>query len=209
MGKSIEVAKTLLEEMASKNYHRSSEKATLRRSGGKHDVDVMTLLASRMDTLTQRLDRVGTSPTPGGPLGPSIEVYAICETYGVQGHTFIECYNGPPTSEHANIVHNFNPPPQRNPYRNTHSSGWRSYSNHSYKNSNTQPQSSMPALGYQYKAPTTPSPPPPPQCKSSLESLMDQFIATQTNTNETLSASIYKVTFKFDAMVSHQKAMDT
>jgi len=51
MDKSIEVAKTLLEEMASNNYHRSSERATPRRSGGKYDVDAMTLLSSRVDVL--------------------------------------------------------------------------------------------------------------------------------------------------------------
>jgi len=51
MGKSIEVAKALLEEMASNNYHWSSERATPRRSGGKFDVDVVTLLVSRVDRL--------------------------------------------------------------------------------------------------------------------------------------------------------------
>ena len=38
---------------------------------------------------------------------------------------------------------------------------------------------------------------------------MEQFIATQTKTNEALSASINQLNSKFDAMASHQKAMDT
>ena len=37
---------------------------------------------------------------------------------------------------------------------------------------------------------------------------MAQFIAAQSKTNETLSASINQLTSKFDAMATHQ-AMDT
>jgi len=49
MGKSIKAAKALLEEMASNNYHRSSERAIPKRGGGRNEVDTMTLLASRVD----------------------------------------------------------------------------------------------------------------------------------------------------------------
>ena len=106
-----------------------SERATPRKSGGKYDVDAVTLLANKVDALAQRLDRVGTFPLLEGSSGSSIGVYAACGTCGVQGHTFVECYNGPCTIEHANVVHNFNPPPQNNPCRNTHCLGWKSYSN--------------------------------------------------------------------------------
>jgi len=51
MGKSIEAGKVLLEEMASNNYHWSSPRATPRRSGGKYNVDAVTLLASGVDAL--------------------------------------------------------------------------------------------------------------------------------------------------------------
>ena len=78
MGKSIEAAKALLEEIAFNNYHWSSERATPRRSGGKYDVDAMTLLASSVDMLAQRLDKVSTSPAPGGSSGSLVGVYAIC-----------------------------------------------------------------------------------------------------------------------------------
>jgi len=78
MGKSIEAAKASWEEMTSNNYHWSSERATPRRNGGKYEVDAVTLLASRVDALAQRLDKVGTFPTPGGPSGSSIGICAIC-----------------------------------------------------------------------------------------------------------------------------------
>jgi len=65
MGKSIEVVKALLQEIASNNCHQSSERATPKRSSGKYDVDAMTLLANKVDALAQRLDRVGTSSITG------------------------------------------------------------------------------------------------------------------------------------------------
>ena len=51
IGKSIETARALFEEMSSNNYHWSSERVTPKRSGGRYEVDVVTLLASRVDAL--------------------------------------------------------------------------------------------------------------------------------------------------------------
>jgi len=102
MGKSIEAAKFLLEEMASNNYHWGSDRATPQRGGGKYAVDTVTLLASRVDALAQRLKKVSSSPSLGGSSGSNIDVYAICETCDVQGHTSTECYNGPPAVDHIN-----------------------------------------------------------------------------------------------------------
>jgi len=62
----------------------------------------VALLASRANALAQKLDRVDTSPIPSNSSGPSVGVYAICETCGVQGNAFPECYNSPPTIEHVN-----------------------------------------------------------------------------------------------------------
>jgi len=39
--------------------------------------------------------------------------------------------------------------------------------------------------------------------------MMAQFIAAQTKTNETMIASINQLTSKFNAMATHQMAMDT
>jgi len=47
------------------------------------------------------------------------------------------------------------------------------------------------------------------QPTSNLESLMEQFIVTQSKTNEALSVLINQLTSKFGTMASHQKAMDT
>jgi len=111
IGKSIEAATFLLEEMASNNYHWGSDRATPQRGGGKHSVDAVTLLASSVVALAQRLEKVSSSPSPSGSSGSNIEVYSICETCGVQGHTSAECYNGPPAIEHVNAFHGYQPPP--------------------------------------------------------------------------------------------------
>ena len=122
MGKSIDIVKTLLEEIDSKNYHQFSERTTPKRSNGRYKVDVARVLASKVDTLAQRLDRVGISPTPGNSLGP-IAVYVICEICGVQGHTFMECDDSPYFVELANALQSFNPPPWNISYPNAYNHG--------------------------------------------------------------------------------------
>ena len=62
----------LFKEMASNNYHWSSEGATPRRKTGKYDIDAVSLLASRVNALAQRLDIVGTSPLLGSSSGLSV-----------------------------------------------------------------------------------------------------------------------------------------
>jgi len=101
IGKSIEAAKALLEEMTSNNYHLVNDRATLQRSGDKY--------TSRVDALAQRLKKFGTFLTPGRPSRSSVGVYAVCETCSVQGHTSAECYNGSSTIEHTNALQGFHP----------------------------------------------------------------------------------------------------
>ena len=121
MGKSIEAAKALMEEMASNNYHLLSERAIPKRGSGKHEVDAVTLLASRVDALAQRLEKVTTSSATS--VGPSMGTSAICEVCGVQGHTYIECYNAPSSIEHVNAYHTYTHPPQNNPSPTSYSQG--------------------------------------------------------------------------------------
>jgi len=111
IGKSIEAVKVLLEDMASNNYHWLSEGATLKRSGGRYDVYAVTLLVSKVDVWAQRLNRVGTPSILGSSLGSSMGVYAICEIYGVQDYTSVECYNVPFIIEHTTALHSFRRPP--------------------------------------------------------------------------------------------------
>jgi len=176
MGKSIEAAKVLLEEMAYNNYHWATDRATMQRRGGKYVVDAVTFLASRMNALAQRLEKVSTPPTPGGPSVSTVGVYTICETCRVQGHTSAECYNGPSDIEHVNAFQGFQPPPQHTSQPTAYNKGWKSYSNPSYKNPNPHPQNAIRPPRFQPIAAYT-SPPPPPPSTAHLESMMEQFIA--------------------------------
>ena len=93
-GKSIEATKALLEEMASNNYHWSSERAAPKRASGIYGIGAVDLLASKVDALALRFDRVGTPPPGslmGGPSGAMFEVGALCEICGIQGHVAAEC----------------------------------------------------------------------------------------------------------------------
>ena len=76
MGKLIEVAKALLEDMAANNYHWSNERAPQRKGGSKYDVDAVDMLASKVDASAQRFDRLGTpsGSSMGGPSGAMFEV---------------------------------------------------------------------------------------------------------------------------------------
>ena len=204
MGKSIEGSKALLEEIASNNYHQSSKRANPKRGSRKYEVDAMTLLASRVDALAQRLDRVGTPPILRSSSRSLIRVCAICEICGIQAHRFTECYHGSSTIEHANALHSFNPPLQNNPYSNAYNSGRKSHSNPPYGNPTLQPQSFIQLPRFQYRAPYN-LPPLPPQPKSNLESLMEHCIQTQTKNNKALRDSINQLTSKFETMATTRR----
>jgi len=85
MGKSIEAAKALLEEMASNNYHWSSEGATPKRTSGVYGVDAVDTLANKVDALAQRFDRLGTPSESqvGSSSGVMFDIGALCEMCGL------------------------------------------------------------------------------------------------------------------------------
>jgi len=158
----------------------ASDRATTQRGGGKYAV---TLLASRVDTLAQRLEKLSSSPPLGSPSGSTVGVYAICETCGVQGHTSAECYNAIMAYMPLSTLMLFR-------IFNLHHSIFPSLlpiirGKRATQTPHTQSLShllNMPCAGFQPRAAYTPPPPPPPPQPSTahLESMMAQFIATQT-----------------------------
>ena len=141
LGRFIEAVKALLEEMASNNYHWSSERATPKRASGVNGVDVVDMLGSKVDALAQRFDMLGTPS--GSPVGSSsgaiFEIGALCEMCSLQGHVAVECHSIYQGVERANAMQNFNPCLQNNPYSNTYNPGWRNHANYSYRNNNPLP----------------------------------------------------------------------
>ena len=122
MGKSIEVAKALLEDMAANNYHWSNERGPQKKSGSKYEVDAVDMLASKVDALAQRFDRLST-PHPGSPSNAMYAVGMSCEVCGIQGHIAAECQAHLQGVEQVNAFQNYNPRPQGNPYSNTYNPG--------------------------------------------------------------------------------------
>ena len=84
MEKSIDVTRTLLEEIELPTTITGHvREPPLDGESGKCNVDAVTLLASWVDALAQRLDSVGTSPLLGSSLGPPVGVYAVFQTCSV------------------------------------------------------------------------------------------------------------------------------
>jgi len=88
MGKSIEAAKAFLEGMVSNNYHWSSEGAIPKRTSGVYGVDAVDMLASKVDALAQRFDRLRTplGSQVGSSSGAMFEIGALCEMCELQDH---------------------------------------------------------------------------------------------------------------------------
>ena len=121
------------------------------------------MLASKVDALAQRFDRLGTPPPGslvGGSSGAMFKVGALCEICGIQGHVAAECQSTFPGVEHANAMQTYGQYPQNNPYSNTYKPSWKNHPNFSYRNNNPMPpNASQPQpLGFQYRATYTPPP---------------------------------------------------
>ncbi|XP_058745975.1 uncharacterized protein LOC131618833 [Vicia villosa] len=126
-------------------------------------------------------------------------------------------------SEHAapkcHLLAGVSPEPvnyaQGNPYSNTYNPGWKSHPNFSYKNNNAlyaPGQAPSIPLGYQ-KAPL--ADPNVPR-KSNLELMMENFIATQTQTSKDFlnqnihtNEKIKQLATKVDALATHNKMLET
>jgi len=114
MGKSIKAARALLEEMTSNNYHWSSKRVISKRTSRVYGVNAVDLLASKVDALAQRFDRLETPSSgslPGSSSGAMFKVGPLCEIYGIHGHVTAECQSTFQAVEHANAMQNFNPCP--------------------------------------------------------------------------------------------------
>ncbi|XP_057515550.1 uncharacterized protein LOC130797049 [Amaranthus tricolor] len=132
-------------------------------------------------------------------------VNKVCGACGLNGHSSVDCQlqaEGVAAVEQVNAIQNQNARQQYNPYSNTFNPGWRDHPNFSYRNNNSQ----NPSSSYNVPSGFQQRPPFPPQqqhpSKSNLESLMENFIATQSKQNEHFSTSIKHI-------LAHNKMIDT
>jgi hypothetical protein len=126
-----------------------------------------------------------------------------CEVFGVQGHVAAECQVL--TGVSPNQV-NYT---QGNLYSNNYNQGSMNHPYLSYKSNNAlhtpgQSPSSGP-LGFQkpaYPAQNAPR-------KSNLEIMMENFIASQAQTNIQTSEPIKQLTSKIDVLATHNRMLET
>ena len=181
MAKTPEVAKQIIEEMSS-NFHWRDKRNT--KKGGKYEVYALLAIQNSVHALSRRMDQLSVGNT-----------LKACEVCGIQGHSPSECAAAESSSsQQVNAVYNQGKPPF-NPYSNTYNEGWRHHPNFSYKNPNAS--LNPPSLYHQPPPTYNQQPPgfqkPPPQNspqKSNLESMMENFIATQSKINVDTSSAI-------------------
>ena len=64
IGKLINEATILLEDMSSNNYHLANEKGNPKK-GGRYDVNAFNMLVSKVDALFQKVDCLQLNPSNG------------------------------------------------------------------------------------------------------------------------------------------------
>ena len=61
MNKTEDEAYNLIKEIALNNFQQSSERALPKRVGGKLEVDVISMFSSKVDAMSQKLERLNVS----------------------------------------------------------------------------------------------------------------------------------------------------
>jgi len=121
----------LIEEMALNHYQWSNECGQPKRVGGKFDVDAVTLLTAKRDTMIQRLDRLNVNAVNLCASSPN------CDQCGSHDHEMVNYQVGnsfaPSPSEHVAYVNNFQARPNHHSYFNTYNPGWKHHLNFSYR----------------------------------------------------------------------------
>ena len=79
MNKTEDEAYNLIEEMALNNFQWSTKRGQPKQVGGKLEVDALTLLSTKVDAMTQRLDRMNVNAVNSNAL-------PLCEICGSVDH---------------------------------------------------------------------------------------------------------------------------
>ena len=207
MDKEYNVAYNLIENMAQNHCQWGGERTQVEKSqtkGGMYEISGLDHIHAKVDALTQKLDNLAiTPPATVAAVTPN------CEICGNPGHAAQECQvlAGLPPDQ-VNYA-------QGNPYSNTYNPGWKNHPNFSYKNNNAlYPPNQTPVVPPGSQKAMTAAPTAPR--KSNLELMMENFIATQAQTNKEFlnqnihtSEQIKQLVNKVDALATHNKMLET
>ena len=121
MGKKLDEAYKLLEEMASNSYKWQSDRAMPRKAARVHEIDVISTIHAQLVLLTKKLDATNVSAIQTqNP--PNAEFIARQPANEGQVGNF-----GFASTEQANYMNNFQK--NNNSYSNTYTPVWRSHLN--------------------------------------------------------------------------------
>ncbi|XP_058742467.1 uncharacterized protein LOC131614954 [Vicia villosa] len=212
MDKEYADAYALIESMAQNHYQWGSERARSEKTSGEksstksgmYEISSLDRVNAKVDALTQKIENLTIEPVAAVAV-----VSPNCEICGMSGHAAPECQ----------LLAGVSPEPvnyaQGNPYSNTYNPGWKNHPNFSYKNNNAlyaPGQAPSVPPGYQkapFAAPNVPG-------KSNLEIMMENFIATQTQTNKDFinqnmhtNEQIKQLATKLDTLATHNKMLET
>ncbi|CAJ2641624.1 unnamed protein product [Trifolium pratense] len=194
MDKPYNQAYQLIESMAQNHYQWGNERTSVEKpqtKGGMYEVKELDLVKAKLEALTQKMESMTT--TPAATMAATI---SNCELCGIQGHKIAECQlltEVPPDQVNYTQGNPYNQGPRNHPYL-------------SYKSNNAlyaPGQAPTPSLpGFQKLAFSAPR-------KSNLELLVENFIATQTQTNLQTSEQIKQITSKLDVLTTHTRMLET
>ncbi|XP_021760574.1 uncharacterized protein LOC110725399 [Chenopodium quinoa] len=195
---SVDEAYKMIEEVAKHYAYGGDKRQGQPKKGGKHDLEAIDLIASKVDMLARKLDQVNNVP---GSFSPQV---MSCETCGGNDHLASYCNT---TTEHvASLGRN-------DPYSQTFNQGWKQHPNFGWKqpnqapppqnNYNQAPPYNQPPTQQQapYRHPNqrdnvqqrpqyNQAPPPP---KSNIESVLETFMTQQIKINGEVSSSIQQL----------------
>ena len=125
MNKTEDEAYTPIEGTTLNNFEWSIERGQSKWVGGKLEVDALTLLSTKIDAMTQRLNRMDVNAVNSSAPSPC-KICDVTLNYQV----------GSPFSQdpsEVNYVQNFNPRPANDPYYSIYNSNWKNHLNFSYR----------------------------------------------------------------------------
>jgi len=174
MKKIEDEAYNLIEEMARNNFQWSSKRTQPNRVGCKLELDVIFMLSSKVNVMSQKLESFNVNSVSSST--PSLS----CDMCGSINHLTVHCQVSSPfaqdVSDRVNYVNNYNSRPATYPFSSTYNLGWRNRPNFSYRsNAPFVPQTNFrPPPRFQ-----RPSYPQQTPQKFNLETMMENMLLGQ------------------------------
>ncbi|PIN08964.1 hypothetical protein CDL12_18457 [Handroanthus impetiginosus] len=162
----------LLNNLVANHYKKKSERATPSKAAEVIEVDQVTTLNVKIDSLMQSMKNFGVNQVQHTPI--------TCEECG-EGHSSDQCSHSVESIQFASNARKS----QNNPYSNTYNFGWRQHPNFSWNNNQGQRSALKFQQGVQQQVQQ-----PMQEKKPSLEETLMQFMASTIANFKTMETKI-------------------